>query len=364
MPSAKSLKLRADDTVEVLSKEEILATLDQNGALDGLPFMPEMLKYCGRRLTVFKRADKTCDTIEKTGGRRMHGAVHLDGVRCDGSAHGGCEASCLIFWKETWLKRVGDAAGTDSVASNTSAAVCTEAGLARAACPHTVSVGDDVEPVYRCQVTQLLEATEPLAWWDVRQYVRDLASGNVTFGRMLKSFAFAGFHTLLNTGIGYRALLALYNGFQSWRGKPRYPYLKGSQSKTPTGVLDLKPGELVRVKSYEDILATLNARNRNQGLYFDGEMVRYCGGTYRVEKRVNRILNEKTGRMMHFSNPCIILRDVYCRSELSDRRLFCPRAIYPYWREIWLERANPALTNRDRTESGVNSSLGKKVEDS
>lgn len=351
MPPVKSLKLCAGDTVEVLSKQEILATLGQDGALDEMPFMPEMLNYCGKRFTVFKRADKTCDTIEKTGGRRIYNAVHLDDVRCDGSAHGGCEASCLIFWKEAWLKRAGGPARADSAANDARAAGCTEADLVRAACPSTVSAGDGVEPVYRCQVTQLLEATKPLAWWDVRQYVRDLASGNVTFGHMLKSFAFAGFRMLLNIGIGYRTLLALYNRFQSWRGKPYYPYLKGTQSKTPTGVLDLKPGELVRVKSYEDILATLNARNRNQGLYFDGEMVRYCGGTYRVEKRVNRILNEKTGQMMHFSNPCIILRDVYCRSELSDRRLFCPRAIYPYWREIWLERVNPPTSEANRAEA-------------
>lgn len=351
MPRTKPLKLFSLDTVEVRSKEEILATLDRDGALDGLPFMPEMLQYCGQRFAVFKRADKTCDTIDKTGGRRMHDAVHLDGVRCDGSAHGGCEAACLIFWKEVWLKRVGEPAETDSAANNTRATGCTEADLARAACPSTVSVGDRIEPVYRCQITQLLAATQPLAWWDIRQYARDLACGNVTLGRMLKSFVFAGYRQLLNIGIGYRPLLALYNGFQSLRGKPRYPYLKGTLSKTPTGVLDLKPGEFVRVKPYEDILATLNTRNRNQGLYFDGEMVRYCGGTYRVEKRVNRILNEKTGQMMHFSNPCIILRDVYCRSELSDRRLFCPRAIYPYWREIWLERVNPAASDANRAKA-------------
>jgi hypothetical protein len=36
----------------------------------------------------------------------MENAVHLVGVRCDGSAHGGCQAGCLIFWKDAWLRRV------------------------------------------------------------------------------------------------------------------------------------------------------------------------------------------------------------------------------------------------------------------
>ena len=42
-------KLTVGDFVEVRSKEEILATLDSSGRLDGLPFMPQMFKYCGRR---------------------------------------------------------------------------------------------------------------------------------------------------------------------------------------------------------------------------------------------------------------------------------------------------------------------------
>jgi hypothetical protein len=346
MPSRRRSKLIPGERVEVRDKDEILATLDRDGCLDGMPFMPEMLRYCGKQFTIYKRADKTCDTIEKTGGRRLYNTVHLDGVRCDGSAHGGCQATCLIFWNESWLKRAGQPTNVGDNGCNARTTGCTESDLARAAEPLTA--GEHTERVYRCQATQLLVATKPLAWWDIRQYARDLACGNVTPGRVLKSFTFAGFRMLFKTGIGHRAMLRTYDWFQSLRGKSRYPYLQGTLTKTPAGVLDLKPGELVRVKPYKDILATLNTRNRNQGLYFDGEMVRFCGGTYRVEKRVNQILNEKTGQMMHFANPCIILQDVYCRSELSDCRLFCPRAIYPYWREIWLERVNLVVTDVNR----------------
>ena len=72
--------------------------------LDDLPFMPEMIKFCGRTLPVTQRADKTCagDGVV----RRMHNTVHLQNVRCDGSAHDGCQAACLMFWKEAWLERV------------------------------------------------------------------------------------------------------------------------------------------------------------------------------------------------------------------------------------------------------------------
>src|SRR5437867_12743052 len=76
------LEYRAGDWVEVRSADEILASLDERGCLEGLPFMPEMLHYCGRRFRIFKSAHKTCDTIATYQSRRMANAVHLEGLRC------------------------------------------------------------------------------------------------------------------------------------------------------------------------------------------------------------------------------------------------------------------------------------------
>ena len=92
-------KLLPGDLVEVRSEAEILATLNEKGTLDKLPFMPEMLQYCGRRFRVASVAHKTCDTATFIMGRRMRDAVFLEDLRCDGSAHGGCQARCLLFWK-------------------------------------------------------------------------------------------------------------------------------------------------------------------------------------------------------------------------------------------------------------------------
>jgi hypothetical protein len=83
------LNLRVGELVEVRSEPEILATLDENGELESLPFMPEMLQFCGQRFRVDKLALKLCDTIDWTGMYRMRHAVHLQGVRCDGQAHAG-----------------------------------------------------------------------------------------------------------------------------------------------------------------------------------------------------------------------------------------------------------------------------------
>ena len=63
----------------------------------------------------------------------------------------------------------------------------------------------------------------------------------------------------------------------------------------------------MQVKSHQEILKTLNTRNRNRGFSFDFEMVKYCEGTYRVLDRVERIVDAKTGRMVVLAGDCIIL---------------------------------------------------------
>ena len=55
-------------------------------------------------------------------------------------------------------------------------------------------------------------------------------------------------------------------------------------------------------------------------------------------KSVTRIIDERTGRMQTMKTPCVVLDSVVCESRYSECRMFCPRSIFPYWREIWLER--------------------------
>jgi hypothetical protein len=333
--------------VEIRSKEEILRTLDQKGQLQGLPFMPQMFQYCGQRFRIFKRAHKTCDTVNDYKGRRMKSAVHLDGIRCDGQAYGGCQAACLIFWKEAWLKKAGESASPGAALQRENlpkakerAPGCREQDVW--AGTRTPEAENTADPVYVCQATELPRATEPLAWWDLRQYAEDFESGNVRLPRLVCGFIYMGYRGLINAGIGLgRPLRWLYDRFQLLRGGSPYPRRPGKippGSKTPSANLNLQPGEWVRVKSYDEILTTLDARNSNRGLYFDAEMVPFCGRSFRVLERVTRIVNEKTGRMMEFKNPCIMLEGVVCEARYSECRLFCPRAIYSYWREIWLER--------------------------
>src|SRR5947199_1157345 len=194
------MTLSAGDWVEVRSKEEILATLDANGRLDGMPFMPQMFKWCGQRFQVYKRAHKTCDTVSgyKTGewlGRRLPNAVHLD-LRCDGEAYGGCQAACLIFWKEAWLAPVAENSSMRSERDRPTVPIparCSERAVLDATRSPDQIAGKGTR--YACQATELPSYTQPLKWWDARQYAEDIASGNISPARMFRGllyFAFVG----------------------------------------------------------------------------------------------------------------------------------------------------------------------------
>lgn len=347
------MNLRSGDWVVVKSKEEILNSLDSRGQMEGLPFMPQMFQYCGQRFRVYKKAHKTCDTVNQTGGRRLAGCVHLE-LRCDGEAYGGCQAACLIFWKDTWLRPTNETGRTldqslrnEPLQINRSAktARCSEKAVWAGTRTQDQQVAD--EPRYICQATQLPFFTTPLSWWDIRQYIEDYISGNVSLGQLLRGLVYATHNRVSWSSLGLgrpflsRPLCWLYDKVQAlWGGLP-YPRRSGTipaDQSTPSRALNLQPGELVRVRSYEEILATLNVENKNRGLCFDAEMVPYCGGVYRVKTRLNKCIDEKTGRLLLFKNASLILENIWCQARYSDCRMLCPRSIYSWWREIWLER--------------------------
>ncbi|HEX4812921.1 MAG TPA: hypothetical protein VFV66_09235 [Nonomuraea sp.] len=329
------MDLRVGDVVEVRGEDEIRATLDERGELDGLPFMPEMLRFCGRRMTVRKVAHKACDTIDHTGLRRMDDAVHLTGARCDGAAHGGCQTACSLYWKAAWLKKAAPPAAPSqppAVPSPPAAAPERGARLLPLLEANTHKPpGPHGEERFSCQATELLRAApRPLPVKDLRQYVTDVRTGN------------AG---VLKTLLGL--FLAVFNRYQalSTRLLPRWLRIRGGlkwgwvpagePGPTPTGTLDLQPGELVRIKSRREIVATLNHERLNRGLGFEEEMARHCGRTARVVARVERCLDERTGELLLMKNPCITLESVFCEGAYSVN---CPRQFLPFWREIWLER--------------------------
>jgi hypothetical protein len=301
--------LRVGQWVEVRSADEIARTLDERGQLDGLPFMPEMAALCGQRLRVVRRADKTC--VEGYYGlRRLGDAVFLDGARCDGAAHDGCQRRCLIFWREAWLKPLTDEEARDPAPARKGrrnirlAAIATRDGDA-----------------YACQSTALMDATRSQSKLNVGHLAADVGRGELT-----------------PAGLAVMAARTLVNRLRKTVGLNDLGVLAGADGSKTGPRLDLKPGEWVRVKPAADIQATLGPDSKNRGLSFEAEMTRHVGRVFQVDYVLEKIILEESGRMIRLKGT-VVLAGLNCTGVMAKN---CPRSNPLYWRECWLERVDEA----------------------
>jgi hypothetical protein len=317
-PNSSSVSpLRRGDVVELRPPEAILATLDDDGALDGLPFMPEMLGYFGRSYSVAARVERACDTIDSYMARRMPDSVLLEDLRCDGGGHGGCQAGCRLYWKEAWLRRVRSTSDAAPAPTDDALRPLRDLVLQNAL---RSQPDEDSRPVYRCQATEFVRASERLAWWDAKSFLGEVSSRNVsprTFVRVMSRLALDELQRRL--------------GLKSSR--PFSPSSESSESNEPRG---LKAGDTVRVRSADEIARTLDGDGKLRGLWFDREMLPYCGTTARVKTQVKRFVDERSGELVELKSDCYILDGVVCKGCIREGRWFCCRQIYPWWREAWL----------------------------
>jgi hypothetical protein len=289
---------------EVRSLAAIQSTLDAEGKFDGLPFMPEMVKYCGRKFRVSHRADRIfldhyCYVA------KLDGTVFLEGLRCDGQAHDGCQMRCELFWKEAWLKPADSPADDDSVPD--------------AAENISLHFPTRIEDRFTCQATELVHASSRLPWWDPRQYVREVMLGETTIREV--------FVDLL--GRARQKMLRIFS-------RQKIPTENLIAQPTPTEKLNLQAGEWVEVKNIEEIRATLDVNGKNRGLGFAPDQASFCGKRLRVAGRVEKLILEWSGELRPIANT-VELEEATCHGRMCRS---CPRNCYHLWREIWLRRVS------------------------
>jgi hypothetical protein len=258
----------------------------------------------------------------------MRDTVLLDDIRCDGSGHGGCQAECRIYWKEDWLIKVDPTSASPRPTAEQAAEL---ERLARSN-THAKDTPTDAPEIFRCQATEAFRATEPIpSVASPGQYVREISCGNIGVGTFLEVAARAiswKVGVALGMNVGSAMRVPVVEGAASTSGSPADP--------------PLQPGEWVEVRSAQEIGQTLDAKGTNRGLIFSPtEMLPACGRKFRVKRRVDKLIDEKTGRMIFIKNDCIVLENIVCGGDRSPGRWFCPRELYPYWREAWLKRTDP-----------------------
>jgi hypothetical protein len=302
---------RRGQWVQVRTEAEIRGTLDADGKLDGLPFMPEQAGYCGHKFRIYRRADRVYLDYHYFV-VRLKNTVLLDDLRCDGAAHGGCQMRCLMFWKEAWLRPIDEPSPNERVSAPVPLISLTS--TATTAASHA-SIGE----TFSCQATELARIGTRLSGWDPRQYLADLYYRERSLGEVL-------------TILAKQARNMVDRVFS----RKRSPVSSSKASKPSGARLNLQPGEWIQVKSFDEINATLSSDNRLRGLGFSPDMIPFCGKRFRVASRVERMILEWTGELKQLRDT-VALDLVHC-DGISLRG--CPRNCFFLWREDWLTRVD------------------------
>jgi hypothetical protein len=300
-------RLYPGDLVEVKSAEQILQTLDPQGTIDCLPFMPEMAEFCGQRFRVFRRVVKTCSSGTSSTMRAFRGdnVVLLENVRCSGTAHDGCEKACMIFWREAWLQRVSDASVP---------AVPQSEGHEKLRAQLKTSTGPNT---YFCQASELSRAAPQISRRErFSKCFGEIAAKNCTALEMARRISIWMFWRIRRLFLGH--------------------FGRGTNKVTPTESLGLRAGELVRVRSMPSISQTLNPDSFNRGLWFSPEMRLLCGTEQRVARRIEKLIVDGTGEMRKLRHTVYLEGSMCGCAHVAFGG--CSRCEFNYWREIWLQR--------------------------
>ncbi|HTP02649.1 MAG TPA: hypothetical protein VMJ64_14835 [Anaerolineales bacterium] len=110
------------------------------------------------------------------------------------------------------------------------------------------------------------------------------------------------------------------------------------QSPSRDSVADapvLARGDLVRVRSREEIIASLDPFGELKGCAFLPQMFDYCGTEQRVFRVMQKFMDERDSKMKRVRG-VILLEDLICKGTMAFGE--CDRACLLFWREEWLEK--------------------------
>lgn len=275
--------MNVGNIVKVKLLEEIKSTLDDNNSLDKMPFMPEMVKFCGKKFRIKKLANFVYKN--KKGIRAINNAILLDNIYCDGSSHNGCVKSCSIFWRKEWLTHCADENYehfNHNVSYNT----------------NLVEFKTIINDSYYCQSSQLQYFSKALNIFVKSKYLfKEFFAGNKPVILIIINVFY---HLELKN-------LHIINYSLCW-------IIKGNKVTTPSESLNLEKGDLVEIRSKEEIIRTLDKTGKNRGMLFSQEMHSFCGQKFRVRSKLNRMITEDTGKMVEIKNT-VLLEGLTCNGN-------------------------------------------------
>lgn len=120
-------------------------------------------------------------------------------------------------------------------------------------------------------------------------------------------------------------------------GDSRSKRSKQVTADVQTPVYYLQAGDMVRVKTREEIEATLGHFSDLKGLVYMEPMWQFCGTQQRVHKPLQRFVDERELRVRK-AKGIVLLEGLMC--EGTEMFGPCDRSCFYFWREEWLEKIN------------------------
>jgi hypothetical protein len=133
-----------------------------------------------------------------------------------------------------------------------------------------------------------------------------------------------------NTSVKKMLKKLYYKSVPSVLVSSRKEAVKDFTHRTP-----LIKGDLVRVRSREEIKSTLDPFKELKGCAFLKEMHQYCGTEQRVFKSMERFLDERDYKVKK-TKGLILLENNFCYGTPVFGK--CDRSCFLFWREEWLEK--------------------------
>jgi hypothetical protein len=98
----------------------------------------------------------------------------------------------------------------------------------------------------------------------------------------------------------------------------------------------LRPGDVVEVRPWPEIRATLDENGMGEGLAFMPEMLKHCDRRFVVSKRITGTYESALGGASHLQD-VVLLHDVRCDGSGHDA---CRKACVLCWKQTWLKRVD------------------------
>lgn len=109
----------------------------------------------------------------------------------------------------------------------------------------------------------------------------------------------------------------------------------GGIGRADTRKSPINVGDIVQIRSIDEIKATLDPTGKCEGLQFMISMEKYCGREARVFKKVRTIFDERLWKMVKVRN-AYLLDGIICDGRDVFDGEGCDRSCFFFWKDKWL----------------------------